>query len=115
VYEAEVTGEITADQVAGFNDGITLKDGTQLQPAQAEIVEFHEIEDFTTIRIMIHEGKYHQVKRMVGTLGERVVQLRRIKFGSLELPVGLLAGNYRTLTDDELVALKTAADQPVAE
>ncbi|RRK09803.1 rRNA pseudouridine synthase [Lactiplantibacillus garii] len=115
VYEAEVTGEITAAQVAGFNDGITLKDGTQLQPAQAEIVEFHEIEDFTTIRIMIHEGKYHQVKRMVGTLGERVVQLRRIKFGSLSLPVGLLAGNYRALSETELTALKRDANQPVTE
>lgn len=115
VYEAEVTGEITAERVAGFNDGITLKDGTQLQPAQAEIVAFHEIENFTTIRIMIHEGKYHQVKRMVGTLGERVVQLRRIKFGSLTLPVGLLAGNYRALTADELAALKADAEQPVNE
>ncbi|VDG18493.1 16S rRNA pseudouridine(516) synthase [Lactiplantibacillus mudanjiangensis] len=111
VYEAEVTGEITADQVAGFNDGLTLKDGTELQPAQAEIVAFHEIENFTTIRMMIHEGKYHQVKRMIGTLGERVVQLKRIKFGSLTLPVGLLAGNYRALTDDELVALKADAGQ----
>ncbi|AVK62310.1 16S rRNA pseudouridine(516) synthase [Lactobacillus sp. CBA3605] len=112
VYEAEVTGEITAAQVAGFNDGITLKDGTQLQPAAAEIVAFHEIENFTTLRIKIHEGKYHQVKRMVGTLGERVVQLRRIAFGSLELPVGLLAGNYRALTDAELVALKADAGHP---
>jgi len=111
VYEAEVTGEITPAQVAGFNDGITLKDGTQLQPAEAEIVAFHEIENFTTLQIKIHEGKYHQVKRMVGTLGERVVQLRRIAFGSLELPVGLLAGNYRALTDDELKALKQDAGQ----
>lgn len=86
-----------------------------MQPAQAEIVQFHEIENFTTIRIMIHEGKYHQVKRMVGTLGERVVGLRRIKFGSLTLPVGLLAGNYRALTDDELTALKADANQPVGE
>ncbi|ANJ13654.1 16S rRNA pseudouridine(516) synthase [Lactiplantibacillus plantarum subsp. plantarum] len=115
VYEAEVTGEITAAQLANFNDGITLKDGTELQPAQAEIVQFHEIENFTTIRIMIHEGKYHQVKRMVGTLGERVVGLRRIKFGSLTLPVGLLAGNYRALTNDELTALKADANQPVGE
>ncbi|BDZ30573.1 pseudouridine synthase [Lactiplantibacillus sp. WILCCON 0030] len=113
VYEAEVTGEITPAQVAGFNDGITLKDGTQLQPAQAEIVAFHEIENFTTIQIKIHEGKYHQVKRMIGTLGERVVQLRRISFGSLTLPVGLLAGNYRALTDDELTALKADADQTI--
>lgn len=113
VYEAEVTGEITPEQVAGFNDGITLKDGTQLQPAKARIVAFHEIENFTTLQIEIHEGKYHQVKRMVGTLGERVVQLRRIAFGSLTLPVGLLAGNYRALTDAELDALKADAGQTV--
>jgi len=111
VYEAEVTGAITPDQVAGFNDGIILKDGTKLQPAQAEVVAFHEIENFTTLRIKIHEGKYHQVKRMIGTLGERVVQLKRIKFGSLTLPVGLLAGNYRALTPAELTALKADAGQ----
>ncbi|WP_047999368.1 pseudouridine synthase [Lactiplantibacillus herbarum] len=115
LYEAEVTGEITAEQLATFNAGITLKDGTLLKPAEAELVAFHEIENFTTIRIAIHEGKYHQVKRMVGTLGERVVELKRIKFGSLALPIGLLAGNYRALTDDELQALKADAEQPVAE
>ncbi|MFB9768437.1 pseudouridine synthase [Lactiplantibacillus modestisalitolerans] len=106
IYEAEVTGEITADQVAGFNDGLILKDGTQLQPAEAEIVAFHEIENFTTVRIKIHEGKYHQVKRMIGTLGERVVELRRTAFGPLTLPVGLMAGNYRALTETELAELR---------
>lgn len=113
VYEAEVTGEVTPEQLTSFQDGLVLKDGTQLQPAEASVVAYHEIENFTTVRIKIHEGKYHQVKRMVGSLGERVVSLRRVSFGSLQLPVGLLAGNYRALTADETAALKRDAGQPV--
>lgn len=101
-YEAVVTGKITDQAVEEFQKGITLKDGTTLKPAQLIIEHYSELDDQTVVKVVLKEGKYHQVRRMFGSLGEKVVTLRRTSFGPLELDVGLLPGTYRELTDDEI-------------
>ena len=55
--------------------------------------------------ITIHEGRFHQIKRMFETCGSSVTYLKRIKMGPLELDEKLKEGEYRRLTDDELSAL----------
>lgn len=60
-------------------DGIELKDGTICKKAIMETV------DANKCKLTITEGKYHQVKRMFGALGNKVVELRRIKFGKFEI------------------------------
>ncbi|HOA82200.1 MAG TPA: 16S rRNA pseudouridine(516) synthase, partial [Defluviitaleaceae bacterium] len=52
-------------------------------------------------------GKYHQVKRMFLARGKKVLYLRRLAMGSLELDEQLAPGQYRELTDEELALLKT--------
>lgn len=101
-YEAVVTEKITDQAVEEFQKGITLKDGTTLKPAQLIIEHYSELDDQTVVKVVLKEGKYHQVRRMFGSLGEKVVTLRRTSFGPLELDVGLLPGTYRELTDDEI-------------
>lgn len=101
-YEVVVTGKITDQAVEEFQKGITLKDGTTLKPAQLIIEHYSELDDQTVVKVVLKEGKYHQVRRMFGSLGEKVVTLRRTSFGPLELDVGLLPGTYRELTDDEI-------------
>lgn len=101
-YEAVVTRKITDQAVEEFQKGITLKDGTTLKPAQLIIEHYSELDDQTVVKVVLKEGKYHQVRRMFGSLGEKVVTLRRTSFGPLELDVGLLPGTYRELTDDEI-------------
>lgn len=101
-YEAVVTGEITQSAVESFKAGITLKDGTELKPVQLVIEEYSKLDDQTVVTVTLNEGKYHQVRRMFGSLGEKVVSLRRISFGSLKLDVGLLPGTYRELTEEEI-------------
>ena len=56
-------------------------------------------------RLWITEGRYHQVKRMFGALGNRVVSLHREAIGPLQLDTALAPGEYRALTEMELDAL----------
>jgi 16S rRNA pseudouridine516 synthase len=59
----------------------------------------------STAEITIQEGKYHQVKRMVGALGMRVSYLRRVRMGPLHLDQSLEPGQYRELTEEEISLL----------
>ena len=58
------------------------------------------------ILLTIHEGRFHQVKRMMEAVGKKVIYLKRISMGSLTLPDDLPKGQARELTLDELAALK---------
>ncbi|GEL90389.1 pseudouridine synthase [Pediococcus parvulus] len=102
VYEATVTGKLDDQVIEKFAKGITLKDGTELYPAKLEILNYNKLEDTTKVHVQIQEGKYHQVRRMFGAMGEKVVHLQRIQMGTLAIDVGLLPGNYRELSQDEV-------------
>ena len=106
VYQALIAGQVTADTVATFASGMKLKDGTVLKPAKLEVLDVDESKDQSKIRITIKEGKYHQIKRMFGALGMKVLELDRLQMGSLLLDPQLKRGQYRELTDDELSTLK---------
>ena len=58
------------------------------------------------IFLTIHEGRFHQVKRMLEAVGNEVMFLRRISMGSLELGDDLTVGDYRPLTEEEINELK---------
>ncbi|MCR4902931.1 MAG: rRNA pseudouridine synthase [Butyrivibrio sp.] len=60
------------------------------------------------ILLTIHEGRFHQVKRMMESVGNKVLFLRRIQMGPLKLDEELLPGQYRELTDEEISILKTS-------
>lgn len=85
-----------------FLDGVVLADGTVLLSAELEIVENGDI---PTYKVVIKEGKYHQVKRMFSSLGSTVVNLKRIKIGNLELDKNLKPGEARFLSDEELAKI----------
>lgn len=58
------------------------------------------------IHIVLHEGRFHQVKRMLGAVGNEVLALKRIRMGNLKLDANLQEGRYRELTDEDLELLK---------
>ena len=78
-----------------FRKGITLADGTLCQPGQAVCLGNNRVE------VRIHEGKYHQVKRMFAALGYTVIALERTRIGALSLDEALEKGQVRPLTDAE--------------
>jgi len=95
IYEAVVAGIIPDDINSQFQRGIVLNDGFLCQPALAE-----KIGDYA-LRIVIHEGKCHQIKRMCAAVGLTVTALRRIQIGQLMLDETLHYGEIRILTEEE--------------
>lgn len=103
VYYAKVAGQMVPEDIEAFAAGIEMRDGTKYAPGRLEILKSGETSE---ILVTIHEGKFHQVKRMVQAVGKEVVYLKRIKMGGLSLPEDLPLGEYRLLTPEELELLK---------
>lgn len=102
VYLATVRGRVLPETVARIERGILLEDGPTA-PAQAVIV--HASAQVTTLRLTLHEGRKHEVKRMCEAAGHRVVELRRVSFAGITTR-GLRPGQWRYLTDEEVAALR---------
>ena len=84
-----------------FREGITLADGYECKSAELYL-EDNRLEG----RIVLTEGKYHQIKRMIASRGNRVTSLERISFGGIELDRSLERGEWRYLTDEETELLE---------
>ena len=102
-YFARLKHELTVSDIETLEKGITLADGTILKEAKVEIVENSET---PLIKIMICEGKYHQVKRMFAATGNKVIELHRSKMGELELAPNLKPGECREITPEELIKVQ---------
>lgn len=109
-YFAKVDGIVNQETIEKFSEGLTLKNGEQCKPAELFVVKTYESTTqngyISEIRIVIHEGKFHQVKRMFEAVGMYVLELKRLRMGGLKLDETLSLGNYRTLTEFELSQLK---------
>ena len=103
VYRAEIAGVANDATVKTFASGMTLGDGTKLQPAELKILSQDEEHDRSTTEIKIREGKYHQIKRMFGAVGMKVVELERISMGKLTLPANLKRGEYLELKLEDII------------
>lgn len=98
-YVARVRGELTDAQADQLRRGVQLDDGPT-QPAEVSFVG----KSRSTVRLTIHEGRYHQVKRMLEAVGHPVRHLHRERFGPLALG-DLAQGQWRELTPAEIAAL----------
>lgn len=99
-YEVLFEGNFKESNFLAFQEGIVLEDGYQCMPAQIELI------DSNRAILTLHEGKFHQVKRMFKALNMQVIQLKRISFGPLQLDEKLKEGEYRLLTQQEIALLK---------
>jgi len=99
VYEVTVKHELLANQVERLLEGVVLDDDPRpVKAAACQVVSpLH-------LRLTLTEGKYHQVKRMLAAVGNRVEGLHRSAIGDLRLPEDLLPGQWRWL-DSAQVAL----------
>lgn len=99
-YIATVSDKIDFENAKkAFADGVVLGDGTVLLSAQLELIDDSENQVF---KVVIKEGKYHQIKRMFASLGTTVIALKRIAIGGLALDPGLVEGEARLITEKEL-------------
>lgn len=97
-YYVEVEGFLDNADVEKFNTGLDLGDFTSM-PAKLKIIESG---NNSVAEVIIKEGKYHQVKRMFEAVGKKVIFLKRIKMGNLELDKNLELGEYREISDEEI-------------
>ena len=97
-YHATLDHTLSEEDIVRFTEGIELRDGTLCLEAQVRMLT----DEPPVAEVKIHEGKYHQVKRMFAALGNRVVALRRVKMGGLILDESLDEGQCRELTDEEI-------------
>ena len=106
VYEVQVKHPLDQKQVDRLLAGVVLDDDPKPVKAQACSAqsEFH-------LRLTLTEGKYHQVKRMVAAVGNRVEALHRSSVGVLSLTDELSPGHWRWLDSKEIVSLTQKAPE----
>jgi 23S rRNA pseudouridine2605 synthase len=98
VYEAEVEGDPDEEALARLREGVELDDG-RTAPAQARRLGGGRVQ------LVVHEGRKHQVKRMLEAVGHPVRRLHRSDYAGLDLD-GIKPGEWRELTREEVVALR---------
>ncbi len=102
-YLIKVKGVLSEEQITSLERGVELEDG---RTAPAAVKKIRKVEENSWLEVTIHEGRKHQVKRMLESVGHPVLKLTRVRFGPLSLG-DLPHGQYRYLTDREANALRT--------
>ena len=104
VYYAEVDGKVVEEDQSAFEEGIDIGENKVCMPAQLEIIEAHE--DYSKVYITIKEGKFHQVKRMIGAAGGEVTYLKRLSIGHITLDGIEAINTYSEIDDQDVVDFK---------
>lgn len=99
IYNVTIDLPVNQEMVNGFKRGVMLNDG-ECKTANLEITGTN------TAVVTLTEGRYHQIKRMFGCYGAKVVELQRIGMGNFKLPNNLKLGECREITENELKEIK---------
>jgi 23S rRNA pseudouridine2605 synthase len=101
-YLIKVKDVLTDEEIRQLERGVPLEDGPT---SSATVRKVRRATENSWLELTIHEGRKHQVKRMLEAVGHPVLKLRRVRFGPLGLG-DLPLGQYRYLTDREANALR---------
>lgn len=99
-YLVGIEHNLSSEDIDGLEKGVELIGDGVTKPASVCFI------NDTTITLTISEGKYHQVKRMLAAVNNKVLSLKRLSIGGLKLDETLLEGEYRRLTNEEIKILK---------
>jgi 23S rRNA pseudouridine2605 synthase len=102
-YHVKIKGLLRKDESSRLTKGVDLGDFTT-SPAKVFDVEYDDDKVNTLVKVIIHEGKYHQIKRMFDEIGHPVLKLRRHRFGIVTTE-GIKQGDYRLLKPHEIKQL----------
>jgi pseudouridine synthase len=101
-YRVTLANPLSEEDIRALEGGMRLENGEETRPCRVIA------EEDRVCRILITEGKYHQVKRMFAAVSNRVTALRRIRIGGLPLDPSLADGEWRELTEEEVTLLSEA-------
>ena len=102
-YFVRADGAVTEDDCSRLEAGVDIGEDRLTLPARAALLSSGPVSE---VELTIHEGKFHQVKRMFQAVGKPVLYLRRLSMGSLMLDETLSPGQYRPLREEEITALR---------
>ena len=100
-YRVTLDTPLTREMAEGFAAGVVLMDQVRLAPAEVTPLT----PDGRTVRVVLHQGVYHQIKRMFGVYGAGVDALHREAIGGVALDPALAPGRWRELTGAEVAAI----------
>ncbi|MCL1990631.1 MAG: rRNA pseudouridine synthase [Defluviitaleaceae bacterium] len=112
-YLARVKGIATKSTLKPLLKGVKI-DGHVTAPAVFQVLSVDKENQSTLVELIIHEGRYHQVKNMLEAVGHPVKRLRRDRFAFLDVN-GVAQGKFRHLTKSEVKALLRLADEEASE
>lgn len=98
IYEVTTKHPVDEAQISRLLEGVQLVD----EPAPIAALDCKQVSE-NVIHLTLAEGKYHQVKRMVAAISNRVEGLKRIQIGALALPEDLQPGEWRWLSPDSII------------
>ena len=101
-YEVWLDAPVTEENIKVLETGVDIGDEDMTLPAHVDAI----YEDFSHVNLTIHEGRFHQVKRMFAACEKTVTRLKRLSMGPLVLDASLAEGEYRALTPTEIEQLK---------
>lgn len=99
-YIAKVDGILTGYDVKRLRSGIII-DGRKTSKCHVKVRSIDKKKETCIVEMIIHEGRNHQVKKMIEAVGKKVIKLKRERYGILDLS-GLKTGEYRRLTNKEV-------------
>ena len=102
-YNVTVKGIVQQSDVEILRKGVKIENYTT-HPAQVKILKIDSEKNISRLQITIHEGKNRQVRKMIESLGKKVIKLKRERFAFLDLK-GLKSGEYRKLSNKEIAVL----------
>ncbi len=101
-YHVDKTYLVTCEHSLSENDINRLCEGVDIGDDEPTLPARVKTSNGTDIFLTIHEGRFHQVKRMLEAVDNKVTKLKRVSFGPLDLPGDLKEGEWRELTEDEI-------------
>lgn len=103
VYIAKVEGILTGYDVKRLKSGVIL-DGYRTSKCHVKVKSIDKKKNTCIVELVIHEGRNHQVKKMIEAVGKKVLKLKRERYAFLDLQ-GLKPGEYRRLSNKEIAIL----------
>ncbi|MDO5133249.1 MAG: pseudouridine synthase [Eubacteriales bacterium] len=120
-YYAVVEGRVAEEDIRRFAQGLVVDEELTAMPADLSVLQYVMPEtepgadpvsaELTKTLVTIREGKYHQIKRMFSACGKKVLYLKRLSMGPLQLDPTLPGGAFRELTPEEISALREVRGQ----
>ena len=98
-YEVTIEKPLHAEEILTLECGVDIGDEKLTMPARVNVLADGRL------HLSIMEGRYHQVKRMLAAVGNRVLHLKRLRMGTLYLDENMEPGDYRPLTEEEVLSL----------